>query len=365
MNSFNVPGVIIHHVPAVLEKYVGCPSLCILEDGTYLASHSHFGNGSDNSNTYVYRSANKGASWVFQSKVEGQIWSNLFTHKGSLYLMGTDHCDNYGGRLNGRIVIRRSDDSGLSWSSAHDSHSGLLSDSDGYHTAPVPIISHKGKLWRSMEYAPLPNRLSWKTFVLSIPEDEDLLERSNWIFSDMMEHSWSKTQWIEGNVLVNRKDAVVNLLRTNFAGDKSKTAVGYIDRAVLVNVSEDGKKLYHDPDIHSIAMPGGGTKFTARYDSESDLYWALVNKQLDPVAQRNKLYLVSSRDLFRWTTNSLVLDHPDPDYHAFQYVDWVFDGRDIIFVSRTAYDDKDGGAHRQHDANYLTFHRVEDFRNQT
>jgi hypothetical protein len=43
-------------------------------------------------------------------------------------------------------------------------------------------------------------------------------------------------------------------------------------------------------------------------------------------------------------------------------VDWQFDGRHIIFLSRTAFDDDFGGAHNYHDANYLTFHRIRNFR---
>ncbi len=46
-----------------------------------------------------------------------------------------------------------------------------------------------------------------------------------------------------------------------------------------------------------------------------------------------------------------------PEYTGFQYVDWLFDGDDLIFVSRTAYN----GAHNYHDANHLTFHRVKNF----
>ena len=37
----------------------------------------------------------------------------------------------------------------------------------------------------------------------------------------------------------------------------------------------------------------------------------------------------------------------------------------VVFLStdsRTAYDDGLGGAHNAHDANYLTFHRIADFR---
>ena len=50
-------------------------------------------------------------------------------------------------------------------------------------------------------------------------------------------------------------------------------------------------------------------------------------------------------------------------FHGFQYVDWVFDGDDIIAVSRTAFPETRGLPARQHDANFLTFHRISNFRN--
>jgi hypothetical protein len=80
---------------------------------------------------------------------------------------------------------------------------------------------------------------------------------------------------------------------------------------------------------------------------------------------RNTLALCSSPDLRNWEVRSIVLYHPDREKHGFQYVDWVFDGAGIIAVSRTAFDDEEGGAHNQHDANYLTFHRISGFRTLT
>ena len=45
---------------------------------------------------------------------------------------------------------------------------------------------------------------------------------------------------------------------------------------------------------------------------------------------------------------------------GFQYCAWHFDGDDdIILLSRSAY----RGAHNFHDANRLTFHRFENWRN--
>jgi hypothetical protein len=55
----------------------------------------------------------------------------------------------------------------------------------------------------------------------------------------------------------------------------------------------------------------------------------------------------------------------DTCHRCRQYVDWVFDGDDIAALSRTAYDDGLGGAHNQHDANFITFHRIRNFRELT
>ena len=40
-----VPGVIIAHRAASTENYIGSPSLAVLPDGSYVASHDFFGPG--------------------------------------------------------------------------------------------------------------------------------------------------------------------------------------------------------------------------------------------------------------------------------------------------------------------------------
>lgn len=357
-----VPGTVVHHVPAKTRQYVGCPSILVLPDGAYLASHSYFGAGAANTDTYIYRSENRGGSWRRICHLKGQIWSNLFIHAEDVYIMGTDHCDLYGGRLNGRIVIRRSRDSGRSWTTPLDPSTGLLSDEDGYHTAPVPVVEHDGRLWRAMEFAPEPSRSTWRAFVMSVPLGEDPLHRDCWQMSEQYEHLWSESQWIEGNVVVDSRGDVVNVLRSNYRGDDELAKERHKDHAVLLHVSPDGKHVLHDKESDLIRFPGGGVKFTIRFDTESRRYWALTNKQKNPGAVRNRLYLVSSGDLREWRIDRLLLSHPDPKHHAFQYVDWVFDGPDIICLSRTAFDDDTGGADSFHNANYLTFHRIRDFR---
>ncbi len=44
--SGQVPGVVIDHSPARTGQYIGSPSIAILPDGSYVASHDLFGAGS-------------------------------------------------------------------------------------------------------------------------------------------------------------------------------------------------------------------------------------------------------------------------------------------------------------------------------
>ena len=83
---------------------------------------------------------------------------------------------------------------------------------------------------------------------------------------------------------------------------------------------------------------------------------------MDAGSVRNTLVIKSSSDLKNWSVHKVLFHHPDVLKHGFQYIDWQFDGKDIIFLSRTAYDDEFGGADNYHNANYLTFHRIKNFR---
>lgn len=56
------------------------------------------------------------------------------------------------------------------------------------------------------------------------------------------------------------------------------------------------------------------------------------------------------------------MQHADSATHGFQYADWLVEGDDLLAAVRTAYDEADAQAHNQHDANYITFHRIKDFR---
>ena len=120
--SKKVPGVVANHILAHTKTYIGSPSICILPNGDYVASHDHFGPNStehERALTAVYKSTNKGKSWKKISEINGQFWSNLFVHQNDLYIMGTwKHHSNF--------IIRRSVDGGNTWSDPTTSKNGLF-----------------------------------------------------------------------------------------------------------------------------------------------------------------------------------------------------------------------------------------------
>lgn len=359
-HSKQVPGTVIDHSAASTWVYIGSPSLTVLPNGEYLACHDTFGPHSTPTDTFLFASRDGGHTWEPRAQVHGQYWSTLFLHRGDLYLIGPNH--EYG-----FVVIRRSKDGGWTWTDAVDRRTGLLLADGKYHCAPVPVVVSRGRIWRAMEDAMGPGGwgLHFRSFMLSAPEDADLLDADVWIRSNRIGRNpaWLNGTfggWLEGNAVVDTTGAIVNILRVE--------APSYEERAAIVHISEDGRSASFDPEHDFIELPGGSKKFTIRRDPRTGHYWTLANyashtdRRYKPATVRNTLALMTSTDLRRWEPRAVLLRHPDPVRHGFQYVDWLFDGPDIIAAVRTAYDDGLGGAHNQHDANYLTFHRFCGFR---
>lgn len=354
------PGIVIHNSPAVTHNYVGSPSIVIMPDGTYIASHDYFGNRL--SDSYVYRSEDRGKSWTQIAELKSFTWGTLFNRGNELYLIGISPKCTMG---YGDFVVRKSLDYGRSWTEPVDDKSGLIR-CGYYHCAPVPVVSHKGRYWRAMEN--MGQAWGWGPFsalMTSIPCKADLLDAEQWILSNEIkfDSSWREgaTAWLEGNAVVTRKGDVKNILRVAYGPD---------DMAALVSVSSDGKYLSFNPQTDFLQFPGGAKKFTIRYDKKSRKYWTLSNfvlkkdrHDVDNGGIRNTQVLMCSDNLREWCIRDTLLTCDSPELYGFQYVDWQFDGKDIIFVSRTAWKDVTGTPPRQHDANYLTFHRIRRFRN--
>lgn len=349
-----VPGAVICYSPAKSKEYIGSPSIVRLDNGHYVASHDYFGPGSGYNKTHIHISNDRGKTWQLLSTLEGQFWSSLFTLQDRLYILGTS-------RENGYVVIRRSIDGGRSWTKPVDEYSGLLFSDGEYHCAPVPVVLYNGRIWRAMEDRNPPEKwgVNFRAFVMSANANSDLLQAASWRASNRLRYNqdWPGSAWLEGNIVINPDGAIYNILRNH-------TETG--GKAALIHVADDGNSIRFDPETGFIDFPGGSKKFAIRCDSLSGMYWSLTNyirdKGHNPERTRNTLALISSTDLKQWNVRSILLYHPDVVNTGFQYADWQFEGDDLIAAVRTAYDDGMGGANNCHDANYLTFHRIADFR---
>jgi hypothetical protein len=355
------PGVVIDHLPATKKAYLGSPSIAVLPDGAYVASHDIFGKDSSRDETVVFESRDKGATWKKISEIRGQWWSTLFVHRTNLYLIGTT-------REYGFAAIRRSSDGGKTWTEPRDSNSGLLRDDGAYHCAPVSVVVHNGRIWRAMEDA--MGEGGWgkrfRAFMMSAPENADLLKADSWTFSNPIARNsnWlggAFDGWLEGNAVVLPDGHMADILRV--------ASKNYPERAAIIRISDDGKQATFDATNDFIEFPGGAKKFTIRFDSQSKRYWSLANsvpkkfQSTDPDHARNTLALVSSADCRNWRVEKVLFQNPETKKHGYQYVDWLFEGDDLIAVIRVAHDDDFGGANSYHNSNYITFLRVKNFRN--
>ncbi len=351
------------------QTYLGSPSLVRLENGDLLATHDYFGpacplnHQGEEHLTSVYRSADDGLTWRNLTHIANAYWSTLFLHRGSVYLLGIS-------QQYGSVVIRRSDDGGATWTHPRDAQSGLLfpggwyHDPPNYHCAPVPVLRNGGRLYKAVENNdPCHWPTGFQAGVISAPDDADLLNAANWTMSNTLAFNtaaaptgWDAPGWLEGNVVEAPNGELWNILRVN-----STPAVDY---AAILNVEDEGRTVAFREFIR---FPGGMSKFTIRRDPVTGLYLTLTNNNTDPAwpNQRNVLSLYASEDLLHWTHARTLLEDDDAlaceesmQLTGFQYVDWQFDGDDLIYLVRTAY----RGAHNFHDSNRITFHRLAGFR---
>jgi len=360
------------------RTYLGSPSLIRLNDGTILATHDYFGKGCPKNHqqeehlTSVYRSEDHGQSWQNTTHIANAFWSTLFKHRGDVYLLGCS-------QQYGSIVIHRSTDGGFTWTYPKDADSGLLlaggafREPPNYHCAPMPVVEKSGRLYRAFEdCTPCVWGTGFQSFTISAEADANLLSAQSWTISNKIPFDpgwipdeWSHTGtqlekpgWLEGNIVISPNDEIWNILRFN--------SRPLVDKAAIVKVEEGGRQVSFDPATGFIDFPGGMSKFSIRYDPSTQHYLTLSNNNTDPnfPVQRNELSLCVSTDLINWQHKlTLIEDDSELDLAesvrliGFQYVDWQFDERDLIYLVRTAYD----GAHNYHDANRITFHRLSDF----
>jgi len=377
------PGTVVFASPNRESIFCGSPSILILPDGSYLVSHDIGGKHDRAGHTLLHVSADRGATWRPLAEVPDQKWSTLFRHRDAVYLLGT-------AAKIGHLIIRRSADGCRTWTHPTDAQHGLLAEGR-FHCAPTPVIVHGGRIWRAFEqFAPQAPVRAFRAFVMSAPEAADLLDAASWTRTNQIAHArdWLDTrngEWLEGNVVVTPDGSLVDILRVEshpaigapFALPGPNAWIPRFEVAAMMRISSDGRRADFNPARDYIHFIGSEAKFTIRFDERSGRYWSIGSKITNPHSgyawlhsphhQRNVLALTASADLRTWDERYRILRFregqvvtKDESRVGFQYVDWQFDGDDLVAVCRLAWDGLN-----YHDANFITFHRLRNFRTLT
>ena len=361
-----VPGTVINYIHPFDRTYVssGCyptdPSILRLPSGRLLIVHDVYGRSTEYHLSKLFYSDDDGASWAFLTDLSPCKWGTLFMHKGNLYIIGTN-----GGKYPD-MIIAKGNETGEKWTPPTVLIEGDPQHEEGVHQETVPVVLHKGRLWTSVEWNYQGEISGFMNGVASVSEDADLLDASQWEFSEFVKFDPSlpgikkgekkRRKFIEGNVVITPDDKLVNILRYNGGLPESGIAAMFGVNDEFPNAPLTFERI--------INFPGSHSKFTIRYDSKRARYISLVNRAtLEERAneQRNILSLVQSKDLVHWEVVEDVFNYEENDWYedytkaAFQYIDWILEGDRILAVSRTALH----GARDKHDNNYITFHTID------
>ena len=344
-------------------RYLASPSIIRTPQGHLLASMDLYAQGAPQNLTLIYRSDDDGKTWKHLCELFPCFWGKLFVHHGEIYMISES--TEYGD-----LLIGKSLDGGSTWSDPVI----LLRGSNGKkgfagpHKAPMPILEFNGRLWTAMEWG------AWGSgyhapMVASVPADSDLLNPENWSFANPIKYdeNWQgvpkgpSTGSIEGSI-VEKDGELYNIMRYDMT--KLERRYGLALRFKLDKDDPEAQLTYDGV----IEFSANASKFSIIWDKKTKRYYTIANLLGENMEVnhgtgfgRNHLCLMYSENLEEWKVASSILDyrHADPNYTGFQYVDFFFEGDDILFLCRTAIN----GANNFHDSNYCTFHRIKNFRN--
>jgi len=326
-------------------KYLCSPSLLKHPDGYLLASMDLFAGGFPQNLTLIFRSDDNGETWHYVSELMPCFWGKLFLHNNELYMLS---CSTEYGDL----LIGRSTDGGKTFSAPVTLLRGCngKNGEPGIHKNPQNIFIYNGRIYESLEWGTWSRKCRHSAMVMSCDINDDLLDPESWSFTEPFPFDLESGENIEGTITLDREGRLLNILRS--CDDGRKAVVYEID-----------KEDHEAPLKHIGYMPfdAHNSKFMIKHDIVSDTYYTIgTRKYADNGNNRNLLSFMSSKDLKEWRVIEDLYDYRgvDDTHIGFQYVDFEFDGEDIIYLCRTAFN----GAHNYHDANYSTFHRIKNFR---
>lgn len=346
---------------AIYECY-GSPAILTVQDASgnsvmyvsYDIAQMGFPNGSNTTlaaDTVFLKSTDGGSTWTQIAYEKGWTYCALFELDGKILIMGMRFTD-------GNVVIGCYDPQTSSYRSASLGFSVMGS-------APTAIAVYNGRIYRAHNNA-----------VISADITTDLLDGNNWIRSESPNDKISKayfesvtgktvtgTFWLEeGNMVVGPDGILYAIYRIDAAPN-----YGY---AAIFTISADGRVLTPVESERCFAtglilFPSNQSKFMIKYDQKTDRYLSLVSITTGTSPhQRNVLALVVSKDLFTWNVVEILLverqmmNHRLSEIsHAFQYIDFTYEGDDLIFIVRESV----GNSCNYHNANAITLYNISDY----
>lgn len=342
-------------------RYLCSPSLVRHPDGYLLSSMDLFAVNHPQNLTLIFRSDDNGKTWHYVSELMPCFWGKMFIHKNELYMLS---CSTEYGDL----LIGKSTDGGKTFSAPVCLLRGSngKNGNNGVHKNPQNIVIHNGRIYGTLEWGTWANKdFCHAAMVMSCDLNDDLLVPENWSFSEPLKYNpnWVGTVdgvargTIEGTLVHFPNGDLYNVMRYNII---SGTPPYGLVLAYKVNDKDFDAPLEYS---HSIKMPCNNSKFTIKYDEVSKKYYSIVTRIdcAERINRRNLLSFMCSSDMENWELVCDLIDKRDADIETtgLQYVDFEFEGDDIIYLCRTALNN----AHNFHDSNYQTFHRIKNFRN--
>ena len=354
-----VPGRVVNYlhpqdpIYAFSGRYLCSPSLLALPDGRLLASMDVYAAGQAQNLSILFESLDGGESWHYKTELYPCFWGKLFFHQGRVHMLAMA-CEY------GDLLLGRSEDGGAVWTPPVRLFNGSNARQAGPHKAPMPVLQAHGRLYTAIDYG------SWllgghASAILSIDEKADPMRPENWRLTTPLpfDGAWpglplgQLSGCLEGNALLAPDGGIVSLLRL-----EQKKADPACGQAVLLRMRGMDAPLAFQQVIN---FPlGANSKFVVL--QEGGWYIAVGNEawNSETPRARNVLSAALSRDLVHWRVVWRIVDasSADPALNAFQYPDAQIVGDDLLVLSRTAWN----GSHSFHDSNFITFHRVPNFR---
>ncbi len=353
-------------VYAFSGKYLCSPSLVRHPDGFLLASCDLYADRTPQNLTLIFRSDDDGKTWHYVSELMPCFWGKMFIHNNELYMISVS--TEYGD-----LLIGKSQDGGKTFCTPTVIMRGSGKRGiPGFHKNPQNMMVYKGRIYFSAEWGTWENTVGdylHAATVISCDAGADLLNAENWNVAEPVKYDYNNPlaakgnrdtikENIEGTLVVFPDGNLYNVMRYELSPG-SDPQFGYAI-AYRVNTENPDAPLEFS---RLISFPANKSKFTIKFDEKSGFYYSIANYigEVKRFNHRDYLVLLKSKDMENWEIAAELIDYRgiDPWMNGFQYVDFEFDGEDIIYLCRTAMNKP----HNFHDSNCITFHRIENFRN--